>query len=466
MKSAIILGAGITGLRIGKYLVDSGYDVTVLEKSQSVGGVTGSFRYKDFILDYGPHKFYTQLPGINEDFEKIVGKDGFFKVKKINSIRLLGKYFDFPVKITQLMLGINPFLAAKIFLDMIKAKMNRKYWGKTAANYEEYFIKGFGKTGYSILFKGFAEKVWGNPQYLSEELARRRSPASSIFDVLKTAIIKNKNVSAEFFYYPKTGFGDICDNLARQIKAKKGKIITNANVKKINIKNGKVSDINLAVNGKSKKMKCDTLITTMPIDNLPFLINPLPSSEVLSSAKKLKFRSIVVCFVFLKKSRAIKENWIFFPEKEFCFNRIAEQKSFSPLTAPSDKTVLTAEITCDYGDSTFNASDEKLKEMVVRDLEKAGIAKKDEVYDFLVKKMNKVYPVYEIGYKNNLNVVLDSIDKIPNIFTVGRPGLFNYNNADHSLDMARVTSDMIIKKMPRSAWKKVRDYFDSYRIVD
>lgn len=467
MKKIVIIGAGIAGLRVAKYLVDSGYDVTILEKTKNIGGVSGSFNYKEFILDYGPHKFYTQLKGVQEDFEKIVGRGNFLKVKKRNSIRLLGKYFDFPVKIVQLLFGINPFLATKIMLDLIKAKLDKRYAGKLSKNYEEYFIKGFGRTGYSILFKGFAEKVWGNPENLSEELARKRSPASSIFDVLKTAIIKNeKNVNAEYFYYPKKGFGEICNNLAKDIKSKGAKIITEASLKKINIKNKKVDSIEFIHKNKNKKTVCNYLVSSIPIDSLPTFLKPSPNSEVLNCAKQLKFRAVMICYVFLNKPRALKENWIFFPEKEFFFNRVAEQKTFSSIVAPKNKTFLTAEVTCDYGDPTFNLTERELKERIVRDLEKAGLIKKEEVYDFFVLKARGAYPVYKIGYKNYLNKILDYLDSITNLYTIGRPGLFNYNNADHSLDMARVTSDIIIKNKPSSDWKKAREYFDSYRIVD
>ena len=464
MKNAVVLGGGITGMRIAAYLAEKGYKITVLEKSPKIGGMTSSFKYKDFTLDYGPHKFYTQLPGVYDDFKHVVGKDNYIIVKKKNSIRLLGKYFDFPVSITQLVFNINPFLASKIMLDFIKAKLRKK----EVISYEDYFINGFGKMGYSILFKGFAEKVWSNPKTLSEELARRRSPASSIIDVLKTALLKNeKNVSAEYFYYPKNGYGVMCDKLAESILSRGGKIILNALPQKINFVKGKPKSVEfIAGKNKKKKIDCDMVVSTISVTDLPDLISPAPKNEIFRAAKKLKFRSLIIAYVFLKKEKALKDNWIFFPEKEFCFNRVAEQKSFSPDTCPEDKTVLTAEITCNFGDELYNAPEEKIKEMVLNDLEKAGLIKKGEVYDFFTRKAGRVYPVYEIGYKDNLNAILDYLDSLQDIYTVGRLGLFNYNNADHCLDMAKVTSSIIIENKSREEWKKARDYFDNYRIVD
>ena len=139
MKNAVVVGAGITGMRIAQLLAKSGFKVTILEKTKKVGGMTASFKYKDFILDYGPHKFYTQLPGVYDNFKEIVGDGNYLIVKKKNSIRLLGRYFDFPVKLSQLLLGINPFLSAKIGIDLIKANLNKR----EVLSYEDYFVNGF-----------------------------------------------------------------------------------------------------------------------------------------------------------------------------------------------------------------------------------------------------------------------------------------------------------------------------------
>ena len=76
--------------------------------------------------------------------------------------------------------------------------------------------------------------------------------------------------------------------------------------------------------------------------------------------------------------------------------------------------------------------------------------------------MNHVYPVYEIGYKKNLFFVLKELDKMKGIFTVGRLGLFNYNNIDHCLDMAKITSEIILKNNGINEWKEARKYFESY----
>jgi protoporphyrinogen oxidase len=60
-KKAIIVGGGITGLSAAWKLSENGYLVKIIEKEDFVGGMATTFKYKDYFLDYGPHKIFTVL---------------------------------------------------------------------------------------------------------------------------------------------------------------------------------------------------------------------------------------------------------------------------------------------------------------------------------------------------------------------------------------------------------------------
>ena len=57
-----------------------------------------------------------------------------------------------------------------------------------------------------------------------------------------------------------------------------------------------------------------------------------------------------------------------------------------------------------------------------------------------------------------------------NMITIGRQGLYNYNNTDHCLDMSMKGAEYIQHVLDGEAkkdeWPKLREYFDNYRIVD
>ena len=457
-----ILGAGISGLATAWKLSDK-HKVQVLEKTGKIGGMASSFPYKDFTLDYGPHKIYTQLPGILDEYKDLV-KDELMVIPKKNKLMIEGNLLDFPIKFTQLVTKLNPLTSAKCVIGKATGLLKKE----KGNSYESYLKNNFGSGIYNVLFKDYALKVWGNPKELSEEIARRRIPVSGFVDLVKNILFGAKEEqSAENFHYPKHGIGSVCDKIKEKIEKNKGKIKVNKTVESINIKNNKVESITIIDNeGKKTKEKTDYFVSTIPITILPTLLNPKPPQEVLNAIKKIKYRSLIILYLIVDKPKVLDCNWIFFPGKDIIINRLSEQKSFSKYTCPENKTALYAEITCDYDDWRWNSSDYDVFEMVISDLEKAKLLKREEVDEYFTRRARQVYPVYNKDFRKHLNVILEYLDTIENLQTTGRQGLFNYNNTDHCLDMANKTAEYIKKNKSSKEWGELREYFDSYKIVD
>ena len=58
MFNIVILGAGLSGLSAGAKLIRDGFTVTILEKSNSVGGLASIFTKDNYKFDFGPHIFF------------------------------------------------------------------------------------------------------------------------------------------------------------------------------------------------------------------------------------------------------------------------------------------------------------------------------------------------------------------------------------------------------------------------
>jgi phytoene dehydrogenase-like protein len=56
-RKMVIVGAGISGLTAGAYLLRGGHEVLILEKSPRCGGLVGSFQKEGFVFDTGPRAF-------------------------------------------------------------------------------------------------------------------------------------------------------------------------------------------------------------------------------------------------------------------------------------------------------------------------------------------------------------------------------------------------------------------------
>jgi protoporphyrinogen oxidase len=109
----------------------------------------------------------------------------------------------------------------------------------------------------------------------------------------------------------------------------------------------------------------------------------------------------------------------------------------------------------------------QLKARVWEDFEKSGIAGEAACLDQVVLKVPRAYPIYRVGYREELKRVLDYLSSVGNLLSTGRNGLFHYNNSDHSMEVGRLAAEYARQSPTRSkGWYDKRDEFDRYRIVD
>ena len=97
------------------------------------------------------------------------------------------------------------------------------------------------------------------------------------------------------------------------------------------------------------------------------------------------------------------------------------------------KTSLGLEYFCTEHDELWDMPDEDLFKLAASEVEKIKICKTSEIEDYLIVRVPKAYPVYMLGYKENLRVIEEYLRKFKNLQLIGRYGLFKYNNMDHSI---------------------------------
>ena len=73
MKSVIVIGSGFAGLSSATFLAKAGYDVTVIEKNDSLGGRARVWETEGFKFDMGPSWYW--MPDVFERYFKSFGYD-------------------------------------------------------------------------------------------------------------------------------------------------------------------------------------------------------------------------------------------------------------------------------------------------------------------------------------------------------------------------------------------------------
>ncbi|NCZ95797.1 FAD-dependent oxidoreductase [bacterium] len=70
-----VIGAGISGLVCARVLKKSGHEVTVLEKSRSLGGRCATRKFGDHVVDHGLQYFTLRDPAVRKEVAEVTGTE-------------------------------------------------------------------------------------------------------------------------------------------------------------------------------------------------------------------------------------------------------------------------------------------------------------------------------------------------------------------------------------------------------
>ena len=72
----------------------------------------------------------------------------------------------------------------------------------------------------------------------------------------------------------------------------------------------------------------------------------------------------------------------------------------------------------------------------VADFLRHSLLRRSEVEDSLVIKVRDAYPFYDLDYRRKVENIVQAFESSGELFCLGRTGIFQYNNADGSIEMA------------------------------
>ena len=409
---------------------------------------------------------YSTIPGILDDLVALMG-DRVRQVPKRNKIFLNGFFLEYPLKLTNLLKVTGLGLFLKITSVFAIQKFLNLFLRKPATSYEDFMIQTFGKPTYQLIFQPLAEKVWGKPKSLHPDMARIRVPALNTFHLilrLLKILPENKETNAQYFYYPKKGFGDFAQKLKEEIEKNGGKILTRATVVNIQQKNDLITNVNISLNGTEQNIPCEKLISSIPLGQLLSYLTPNFIND-----KPLHARHLILVYIFVNKPKVSEEQWVFFPEQKFLFSRLSEQKNMSPDIAPKERTVLCCDFTCEETSEVWSANNKVLIDDCAQQLVAAKFL---DLHDielsecFVIRKPH-FYPRYDLDYLDKMGQISEKLKMTKNLLTTGRLGMFNYNNSDHCFDMGKfIAQGLAENKSCRMIWENLEKRVRDYKIVD
>ena len=439
-NSYIVVGAGPAGLSAAFEVQKYGCEVSIYERSQYLGGLVRTIKYRNCRYDIGTHRFYTLNKEINDFYNNILGDDKL-EVKRLSRILHNKKFFLYPLSPFNTLFNLGLVDATLMMISYINALIKKKLNITKINNYEDWIISNFGYRLYNSFFKSYTEKVWGiSCTEISDEWAAQRIKNLSFFSVVINPIKKRfskKKIKSliDSFYYPKTGAGLIYEKMGDIIIKNQGKIFTEHNLIKINHNNNNITSLIFKnKNNEFIEKKADYYFASCPFTDIINILDPKPPKEIINSANKLQYRHHVGVNLEIK-GKIFKDNWIYVHDNNIKIARVVNYKSFSKFMSQDDNiNPVTVEYFSFEDEFIWKASDDELIKYAEKEMRMAGIIDiNNKILDGFVVRSKDSYPVIKKGYATEVKIIKDYLDNFQNIIPIGRSGMFKYNNQDHAM---------------------------------
>jgi protoporphyrinogen oxidase len=383
---------------------------------------------------------------IHEAIKPLFGDDPLVLTRGTR-VLLRGKEYVYPLEMLQVLTGVSPLLSGRIVFDYLIATIKSAVAPpKKEHSFEEWGVRNLGRTLYDLCFGIYSERVWGLPtSQISSKQAQRVAKLN-----LKNIILRTLGIKADpttyftKYMYPRKGISVLFENMAKAVRAGGNCLLLDSTVVRLERDGDRIRRVVYTRDGVEETIECEGIISTLPLPLLVDLIHPALPPPVAAHAKKLRYRSLKLIYVALKRDKLTDYHWVYLLDEQFRVNRMSEQKNVSPEMIPPGRTVLCIELSCWREEPVWKASDEEVYRIALDDMMRMGYGiTESEVEDYFVTDIPTAYPVYELNFEDHLIPVLEGVHAVPNLLTIGRHGLFLNNSMDDNVLLGMKVGDRI-----------------------
>jgi protoporphyrinogen oxidase len=458
----VVLGAGPAGLAAAWRAARRGLKVTLLERADRVGGLAGSFEVAGQRVDHGSHRLHPSTPPrLIADLRSLLGPD--LQTRPRNGrLRIADRWVGFPLQAGDLARQLPTSMVAKVAQESVTAPFRRT----RSDTYAGVLRAGLGPTLYDSIYAPYAEKLWGLPGHkISGAQARRRVAADTTWKIAARMLSGRRGDGpGRYFYYPRRGFGQIVESLADAAAMAGAQIRLQAEVDSVRVFENEV----IVGTQDGDTMSAGYAFSTLPLPVLARIARPAPSLADIESATRLRFRAMLLVYVVHRGGRWTPFDAHYIPGRETPITRISEPANYRENSDdPANRSVLCAEIPCAMTDEVWGLDDASLGDLVDEALARTGLPAVDRMH-VESRRLGQVYPVYRVGFEDDLAGVDNWARMLRRVVTFGRQGLFAHDNTHHALMMAYDAVDALRDdgRFDRYAWTAARQRFDRHVVED
>jgi len=472
----VIIGAGPAGLTASYELMKHDVSTTVIEKDPTyVGGLARTVEHKGYRFDIGGHRFFSKNQEVEDLWTEILGPELLTR-GRLSRIYYRGRYFAYPIKAANALWNLGPIEALRCMASYAMARITPV---KDPRSFEDWTRNQFGWRLYNIFFKTYTEKVWGiSTKELSADWAAQRIKSLDLWLVLKSALLPRRKPAnrgdlvttlIDSFRYPRLGPGQMWERVTEIHRDKGRPVLMGRTVDRIKHAHGRVNSVvTKSASGELEEHEGTDFVSSMPIRELVSRLEPAAPDSVRKAAESLGYRDFISVAVMIDRADVFPDNWIYVHDPSVKVGRIQNFKNWSPDMVPDQsKTCLGLEYFCFEGDGLWTSTDEALIKRARTELAQLGICSPAEVFDGVVVRQRKAYPVYDDAYETHVGIIREYIrEHLKNLHLAGRNGMHKYNNQDHSMMTALLVARNIATGGGFDPWKVNADavYHEEMRL--
>ena len=393
----------------------------MLERDAAVGGMGKTITVGPYAVDYGPHTFHIrdteESRAIHEAIQPFFGPDPLILTRGTR-VLLRGKEYVYPLEMMQVLTGVSPFLSARIIFDYAMATMKSTLAPpKHEDSFEEWGVRNLGRTLYDLCFGIYSARVWGLPtSQISSKQAQRVAKLN-----LKNVILRTLGDQG--------GSGDLLHEVHVSARGHQravrehGRGVTRRNGGCVKLESpairlerdgDRIARVVYSQNGREETIACSGVLSTLPLPQLVGMMTPALPPSVAEHAAKLRYRSLKLIYIALKRPQLTDYHWVYLLDGHFRVNRMSEQKNVSGDMVPPDRTMLCIELSLWKDEPLWTRVDEEIFRIALADLVKMDYGVTEaEVEDYYVTDIATAYPVYELNFEDHLIPVLEGVHAVP-----------------------------------------------------
>jgi protoporphyrinogen oxidase len=423
---SIIIGAGPSGLSAAYALARAGLRPLVIEKDTMVGGQVRQVKHGDFVLDVGRKELYTRIPAVEDLWNEVLGDDLRPYEHRVGSL-YDGRILELSashglargVPIPSLLTGLG---------DLIYARATAR--GR-ATNLEDYWYRKTGKRFAQMFAQGYWEKLRGmkwKDMPAPESSDRQSASRSECVRQAMNLFVFGRPYHQRRWKHPKYGVGQLCESMARAIRAAGGELLFGSRLAAISHKGGIIDSVRIqSADGGSTTIGTSQIISSIDVELLRNLLG-VGSEESSDGQPRLRAdvaRGVVLVYLFLDGKPRFPHAWLEVNDPRLRAGRITNYTGFNGAMVPPGKTCLCVEFFWEQGRRAADLGDADYRDIALRETASCGLIDPARCVDTLVMRIPRSHAALTWRHWESPagKRLLDDLRRFPNLFHVNRGGV-------------------------------------------